>query len=92
MITMVKKPVKIPTEPCEACMKTHAHSELTSTYGDEKTYKLCANCLFQLVAYSLSPEQYRNLLLNGHSPHEFYIHEDFYDDDGNAMQPMFRPR
>jgi hypothetical protein len=42
----------------------------------------------RLTTYNLRPEQYKNLLKNGHESSEFLLHEDFYDENGIAQQPM----
>ena len=50
-------------------------------------YKLCMNCVHDFGNYNLSPKQFKALLKNGHENWEFMLHDDFYDDDGNAIQP-----
>ena len=75
---------------CEACNgPLSVKSTLTEEYYGEiiSKYMLCANCLLNLVTLSLSPKQFKNLIRNGHTTDEFYLHGDFYDEDGNAMQP-----
>jgi hypothetical protein len=39
---------------------------------------------------SLYKKEFKNMLKNGHSADEFYLHGDFYDDNGTAQQPMFK--
>jgi hypothetical protein len=75
---------------CEACEgPLSVKSTLTEEYDGERTskYVLCANCLLQLVTLSLTKRQFKNLIKNGHSPDEFYLHGDFYSESGEAMQP-----
>jgi hypothetical protein len=73
---------------CQAC-KDHENQVVLSdaSKNPDKPYKLCQNCLGQLVNLSLTKKQYKNLLKSGHSPREFLIHDDFYDEDGKALQP-----
>lgn len=71
---------------CESCMDCDANIELKDKLGPV-TYNICGNCLQELISYSLTPQHFKNLLKNGHSETEFYLHDDFYDEDGNALQP-----
>jgi hypothetical protein len=41
-----------------------------------------------LTTYSLTKKQFKNLLKNGHTATEFLLHGDFYDEEGNAQQPL----
>lgn len=80
---------KNPAKLCEACDKNKEMWHLQDVYGEgTPPYKVCANCLTPLTAYSLSPKQFKNLLKNGHTVSEFLLHEDFYDDEGKALQPF----
>jgi hypothetical protein len=36
---------------------------------------------------NLSPEEWKKLTRT-HDENEFLLHEDFYDEDGNALQPV----
>lgn len=73
---------------CEACKERDSSSELKvkKTKGCDK-YELCLNCLAALINLCLTKEQFKNLLKSGHKDTEFYLHEDFYDEEGNALQP-----
>jgi len=76
-------------EKCEACDK-HPQSVCLihpANSIDLVIYKLCNNCLLALVNTSLSKKQFKNLIKHGHDPSEFYLHDDFYDEDGTALQP-----
>jgi hypothetical protein len=75
-------------EPCQCCEESEHQWSLISSYGDEKPYLVCSNCLISLVTYRLSKKQYKNLLKNGHEESEFLIHDDFYDEDGTATQQL----
>ena len=71
---------------CQACENGQYQAELILV-GENSPYKLCMNCLHDLNELNLSPEQFKNLLANGHSNTEFLLHNDFYDEDGDALQP-----
>ena len=77
---------------CEACK----HFPHTVTFIDkglgrkeDVEYKLCNNCVFQFVTLALTKQQYKNLLNSGHKASEYYLHDDFYEEDGTALQPKF---
>jgi len=70
---------------CEACEENEAQATLNVHGG--KPYTVCMNCLIALVNCALIPKQFKNLLKNGHVDTEFLIHSDFYDEEGNALQP-----
>lgn len=73
---------------CESCEECNAQCELKIKGSHlESTYKLCLNCLGELINLNLTKKQFKNLLKNGHNENEFYLHEDFYDCFGNALQP-----
>jgi hypothetical protein len=73
---------------CESCGKFEVQWKLKDQIGDNKTYNVCTNCLQGLMLYDLSPVEYKNLLKNGHKATEFLLHDDFYDEDGRALQPV----
>jgi len=75
-------------KPCEACGRFESQWELVDRYGDAKTYDVCTNCLLPLVGNALSKEQFKNLLKSKHKKDEFLLHGDFYDEKGNALQPV----
>ena len=74
---------------CEACGERHVQWILKDSYKDRNTkdYRVCSTCLILLANTNLSSEQFKNLLSSGHTDAEFLLHGDFYDDDGNALQP-----
>lgn len=78
-------------DKCESCDAEYPWPTLVTLVmiGEAIKYKICLTCLQKLVTYSLSPENYKNLLKAGHSVDEFYLHGDFYDEAGNALQPYF---
>jgi len=71
---------------CEACGEFPQMINLDTRDG---VYNICHNCLLKLVTLSLSNQEFKNLLKNGHKSTEFYLHSDFYDGDGNALQSKF---
>lgn len=85
--TKTKPIITLPVGSCEACNHAPRMYELNDLLG-KVTYKVCGNCLLKLVIHSLSPEEFRGLIASGHHENEFYLHEDFYDEEGNALQPF----
>lgn len=71
---------------CQACEENHVQAVLKSTH-ERHPYKVCQNCLFNLVNHRLTRVQFKNLLKNGHKEEEFMLHSDFYDERGKALQP-----
>ena len=69
------------------CQCECGNESTTILVNYNEAYHLCANCVFDLINLNLKPEQFKALLRNGHSNTEFYLHSDFYDEDGNALQP-----
>jgi len=59
---------------------------LTLQDSSNVIYKICHNCIFELINLNLSKEHFFNLLKNGHKDNEFYLHDDFYDKNGKALQ------
>ncbi|GIN21231.1 MAG TPA: hypothetical protein DEO65_12655 [Bacillus bacterium] len=73
------------TELCEAC-KINSISVEEESDDENQPYRLCQGCRDRLVRYSLKPIEWYNLAVI-HSPKKFLLHDDFYDDDGEAAQP-----
>ena len=73
-------------EECEFCGNAETPYELTAFRPDE-SYTVCPNCLVGLVLTSLSPRQYLRAKAKGGDTNRFYLHDDFYDSEGNALQP-----
>lgn len=71
---------------CEACEENDVGCEFKLTTTKE-IYKLCLNCMFALNNTCLDQDQFENLIKNGHKDTEFYLHSDFYDEEGVALQP-----
>lgn len=74
---------------CESCEEHQSQWTLKSNYNNKVKYNVCSNCLLGLVAHSITKKQFKNLIENGHSKNEFLLHGDFYDNFGNAEQPIF---
>jgi len=75
---------------CEACKRFEVQWELVDKVGNDKPYKVCSNCLLELVGHALNKNQFKNLLKSSHKEGEFLLHSDFYDEKGNALQSVFK--
>ncbi len=73
-------------EECEFCGYRRPYTLADASEGKER-YTVCLNCLFSLVACSLSTEQFLRAKARGGDTNRFYLHDDFYDREGNALQP-----
>lgn len=71
---------------CESCEVAPVGVEVIKL-NERKRYSICLNCHVFLVSLSLPKEFFKNLLKNGHTTDEFYLHDDFYDEEGRALQP-----
>lgn len=54
-------------------------------YGE--SYTLERRTMMRLLAHSLQPKEYK-ALAKKYGADKYMIHDDFYDEDGNAIQPM----
>jgi hypothetical protein len=72
-------------EICEAC-RTAPVEQVVTQYVDEP-FHLCAGCARRAAAYALRPLEWFNLAAK-HGIGEFLLHDDFYDEDGAAIQPQ----
>ncbi|MDQ0271743.1 hypothetical protein [Cytobacillus purgationiresistens] len=70
---------------CEACKASGIIVEETSD-DNNQPYKLCLQCHDRLLKRSLKPLEWYNLSVV-HSTNRFLLHDDFYDEDGEASQP-----
>lgn len=70
---------------CEACK---SRPEAVAEPCDEpgSSFRLCAACHAGLLAHALQPSEWYNLA-GRYGGWQFHLHEDFYDDRGNAQQP-----
>jgi hypothetical protein len=75
-------------EPVCQCCGREVQWVLKDAYPDPAPdYVVCTNCLTRLTMLDLTKKQFKNLIKAGHSTTEYYLHNDFYDDMGNALQP-----
>ena len=73
------------TDLCEACERNEINVVETSD-DPNQPYKLCNQCHERLLKYSLRPIEWYKLAVV-HSPNKFLLHDDFYEEDGEACQP-----
>ncbi len=76
------------TKKCEIC-GSELQWTLVDEYHPEVKYKVCSNCLIHLVNNALPSKSWKKLIKNGHNENEFILHGDFYDEEGNALQPIY---
>jgi len=69
-------------QTCELC----DFPESCTLIDGDTTYKLCPNHLLSLVELRLSVKEAKKLIQK-HGNQTFYLHEDFYDEQGHALQP-----
>lgn len=89
-IREASKMVRSPPDLCQACNHCKHQWILASTIDsiiDEPPYYVCSNCLIALINLSLSKRGFKTLLASGHTDSEFLLHSDFYNADGEALQP-----
>lgn len=70
---------------CEAC-KRNEINVVEKSDDPNQPYKLCNQCHERLLKYSLRPIEWYNLAVV-HSPKKFLLHDDLYEEDGEACQP-----
>jgi len=84
-------------DECEFCGERHVvmiladhprviFEERGMREGD--VYAACPNCLLMLVTHSLSPQQYLRAQQAGRDMDRHYLHYDYYDRDGTALQAV----
>jgi len=70
---------------CQAC-ETNEVQVIETSDNPDFPYYVCEECHERLEAKALKPiEWYRLAVI--YSPHSFSLHDDFYDDNGEATQP-----
>ena len=69
---------------CESCRTRPV--EILENFDEEiQPYRLCTQCHYRLINVALRPSEFFNLTaIHGHAHH---LHDDFYDDTGEATQP-----
>lgn len=75
----------VSTQICEAC-KINPTSIEEPTEIESQPFRLCAPCHKRLTTSALKPIEWYNLAV-AHSPNTYWLHDDFYEEDGEAMQP-----
>jgi hypothetical protein len=73
-----------PTSLCQACRSKPAVETVENI--SEPPFLVCTACKERVSTYSLRPREWYNLALI-HGPLSFYLHDDFYDEHGKALQP-----
>jgi hypothetical protein len=70
---------------CQACERAPVEV-IDPCDNPDAPYELCRPCHHRLQALSLRPLEWYNLA-KGHGWFQFLLHDDFYDEDGEASQP-----
>jgi hypothetical protein len=73
---------------CEVCRQISVETIIESSDG-RWPYRLCLSCAHRLITLSLRPLEWFHLAVL-HGPHEHYLHDDFYSEEGEALQPKDR--
>lgn len=82
-IVMNSTPETVTT--CEACERI-THVVRIEDDDPVEPYMLCQDCANRLRLRALRPLEWFNLA-SKHGWHKYLLHDDFYDDDGTAIQP-----
>lgn len=69
---------------CEACRRSPVQAVVESE-EPQQPYRLCSLCADRLQKYALRPLEWFNLA-SVHSSSKYFLHDDFYSDDGVADQ------
>ena len=69
-------------DECECC---GAVGTCKINYGQDGVMTLCVEDVIDLLCLNLKPERFLNLFAK--HPLQHILHDDFYDMDGQAMQP-----
>src|SRR5262245_33853905 len=72
------------SQPCEACEQA-PEQRLEPCYEPSEHFRVCIGCHQRLLTRALRPVEWYNLAKR-HGCHQFLLHDDFYDVDGNALQ------
>ncbi len=71
---------------CEACKRASVQENIES-FCPQQPFQLCNDCGHRLRSQILRPLEFFNLAAS-HTRFEHYLCDDFYDDDGTAIQPV----
>lgn len=74
---------------CEACRQRPV-AEVIGDDDPDEPYRVCHECGERLRQLVLRPLEWFNLAAI-HGWHKYLLHDDFYDQDGTAGQPMIEP-
>src|SRR5262245_50375854 len=72
---------------CDACRSAAVERVIESKNCPGLPYQLCGKCATRLESYALRPLEWFNLAAKRTS-YEFFLHDDFYEQDGTARQPQ----
>jgi hypothetical protein len=75
---------EFPKRKCELCNSQYSN---VIDVGDT-IFTLCPNHTIDLIMLSLKTKDAK-ILLKAHGSETFYLHEDFYDEKGHALQPNY---
>jgi hypothetical protein len=70
---------------CQAC-KRNPVEVIERTDDPNEPYELCNDCHQRLITLSLRPREWYNLV-SVHGFYKHHLHDDFYDENGEAYQP-----
>lgn len=56
-------------------------------FSEGETYNLEKEIMLRLIARNLHSDEYKKLV-EKYGPHKFLLHDDFYTENGEAIQPM----
>lgn len=51
-------------------------------------YTLQSDIMMRLLTYNLTPNEWKTLIKK-YNQNNYMLHDDFYDEDGNAIQPVY---
>lgn len=71
--------------------KSRTAVEITQQLPTNEKYILTPQEAIRLFSHMLLPEEYK-ILTRTHPTSEYLLHEDFYDDDGFAVQPLLKDK
>ena len=84
MRLMIRKLFKDNTK-CECCEDDKVQWTLKDSDNPKVIYKVCPNCLLHLTTFSLRPNEFKNLLKNGHTIEEILLNDTFYNENGESL-------
>ena len=91
-----KKPIKQTCKSCNCTLSISNIDDITEEYGAvayitlNESYILERSTLRRLILHNLKSYEWKALndkYVKPHNSFKFMLHEDFYDTEGNALQP-----